>query len=70
MKRKRYTSNQKSNKNNIKRPPAVWFIVFGVLILLFAAFIITGIKAGEYAEKAKADDEKTVCCQIYTEETV
>ena len=67
MKRKRYTSNNKTNK--IKRPPAVWFIVFGVLILLFAAFIIIGIKAGEYANKAKAE-EQTGFYQIYTEETV
>lgn len=68
MKRKRNISNNKSNK--VKRPPAVWFIVFGVLILLFAAFIFLGIKAGEYAEKAKADTADTAFYQIYTEETV
>ena len=67
MKRKRNNTTNKSNK--VKRPPAVWFIVFGALILLFAAFIIIGIKAGEYAEKAKAE-EQTGFYRIYTEETI
>ena len=66
MKRKRYISSQKSNK--IKRPPAVWFIVFGVLLLLFAAFIIFGIKAGERAEKAKA--VYAACYNVYTEDVL
>ena len=45
----------------------MWFIVFGVLILLFAAFIFFGIKAGEYAQKAKTGE---VCAEyntVYTE---
>ena len=66
MKRKRYILNK--NPNKLKRPPAVWFIVFGVLLLLFAAFIILGIKAGEYAEKNKTGDIKAGYSQHHTEE--
>ena len=68
MKRKRYKPNKKTN--GIKRPPAVWFIVFGVLLLLFAAFIILGIKAGEYAEKSKEETQKTGYYLNYTEENI
>ena len=66
MKRKRYITNK--NPNKVKRPPAVWFIVFGVLLLLFAAFIFFGIKAGEYAEKNRTGDIKALYCQYQTEE--
>ena len=68
MKRKRYFSNKSSNK--IKRPSAVWFIVFGAVLLLFAAFIFIGIKAGEYAEKNRQEDQKTGIYQVYTEEVL
>ena len=55
MKRKAKTGLN-YGKNQIKRPSAVWFIVFGVVLLLFAAFIFLGIKAGEYVNQSKADD--------------
>ena len=66
MKRKRYISNQKSNR--IKRPSAVWFIVFGAVLLLFAAFIFLGIKAGEYAKRAGEETAAISYHQINTEE--
>jgi hypothetical protein len=56
MKHKR-SASLNYGKNRIKRPSAVWFIVFGVLLLLFAAFIYFGIKAGEYVENSKADTD-------------
>ncbi len=68
MKRKRYRPNKKSN--GIKRPSAVWFIVFGVLLLLFAAFIFLGIKAGEYAERVKNETEQTSVYTLYSEEII
>ena len=55
MKRKR---NQSLNygKNRIKRPSAVWLIVLLVVLLLFAAFIYLGIKAGEHVENSRGAD--------------
>ena len=52
MKRKRKISSN-MQKNRIKRPAAGWLIFFIVLLLLFAAFIFGGIKAGEKAERLR-----------------
>lgn len=65
MKRKRNTSLN-YGKNRIKRPSAVWFIVFGVLLLLFAAFIYFGIKAGEYVENSRSADTDSYITEVNT----
>jgi len=65
MKQKRYVNQR---KNGLKRPGAGWLIVFAVILLLFAAFIYGGIKAGEYAERMKsAEAYDTV---VYSEEVL
>ena len=52
MKRKRKISSN-MQKNLIKRPAAGWLIFFIVLLLIFAAFIYGGIKAGERAKQLR-----------------
>lgn len=54
MKRKRKTGSN-LQKNRIKRPAAGKLVFFAVLLLLFAAFIWGGIKAGQYAEKLRSE---------------
>lgn len=67
MKRKR-KSNDKYKKNRIKKPSLKWFAVFAALLLLFAAFIYFGIKAGEYADKVKAERQTTAYITYEKEE--
>ena len=62
MKQSKRISNKYKN-NGVKRPAAGWFIVFGAALLLFAAIIFIGIKAGEYAETAR-DSGVTVTNEV------
>ncbi len=48
MRNRKTSSNMQ--KSMIKRPRAGWLVFFAVILLLFAAFIYGGIKAGQYAE--------------------
>lgn len=67
MKRKKRISNKNNGKP--KRLPVIWLVVFGVILLLFAAFIIIGIKAGEYAE-SHAVTQNQIYYSTYTEDVI
>ena len=56
--RKKTSSNMQ--KNRIKRPAAGWLIFFAVLLLLFAAFIYGGIKAGQKAGELRQKETSSV----------
>ncbi len=66
MKRNRYKSAN-YNQNRIKRPSAVWFAVFGAVLLLFAAFIFIGIKAGEKAKSGSSPADTVYSVTTYGE---
>ena len=66
MKRNRYKSAN-YNQNRIKKPSAVWFAVFGAVLLLFAVFIFIGIKAGEKAQRINGAADTVYSVTTYGE---
>ena len=47
-------------KNRLKRPAAGWLVFFAVLLLLFAAFIYGGIRAGRKAEELRQKETSSI----------